>query len=119
MVLEKPKPRKVDEYGKLAPKDEEARLDNFVSELQTDPSAQGYILAYGAQASRAGDSQKAADKAIDYLVNKRRLDRSRLVTVTGGTREQPTVELWIVPAGAQPPKPTSTMKTGPESPKKP
>ncbi len=115
-VLEKTEARKLQEYGKLAQKDEEGLLDNFVIELQQDPAAQGYIIAYSGRASRAGDAQKAADKAIDHLVNKRRVDRSRLVTVTGGSREQLTVELWIVPAGAQPPKPTSTIKPGESKP---
>jgi len=109
-VMEKPKARKLDEYGKLAQKDEEDRLDNFLMELQQDPVTQGYVITYGGPASRTGDSQKAADRIIDYLVNKRRLDRSRLVRITGGSREQPAVELWIVPRGAQPPKATSTIK---------
>jgi anti-sigma-K factor RskA len=109
-VLKKIEARKVDDYGKLASKEEEDRLANFLSELQQNPTAQGYIIAYSGQTSRAGDSQKAADKVVDYLVNKRRLERSRLVTVTGGVREQPTVELWLVPTGAQPPKPTPVFK---------
>jgi PKD domain-containing protein len=111
-VIKKPEPRKLDEYGKLQPKDENTRLDNFVIELQTDPAARGYIIAYGGRAARAGDARKAADNAKDYLVKKRGLDPSRVMTMDGGLREQPTVELWIVPSGAQPPKPEPTVKPG-------
>ena len=63
-VKKKPQPRKIDEYGLLKPKEEEARLDNFGIGLQAEPAAQGYIIAYGATIS-AG--RKAADKAKGYL----------------------------------------------------
>jgi len=111
-VMKKAETRKLDEYGKLTPKEENDRLDKFTIELQMDPSSQGYIIAYGGRASRAGDAQKAADRAKDYLVNKRLLDRGRIVTVDGGHREQPALELWLVPSRAPLPKPTPTVKRG-------
>ena len=109
-VMKKAEARKLDEYGKLDPKDENAPLDRYTIELQMDPLSQAYIIAYGGRASRAGDAQKAADKAKGYLVNKRGLDRDRIVTVDGGYREQPAIELWLVPSRAQLPKPTPTIK---------
>lgn len=119
-VMKKAEARKLDEYGKLTPKDESARLDNFMIELMSDPTAQAHIISYNASTSRPGDAQKAADRAKDYLIKKRGLDPSRVVTVTGGSREQPTVELWIVPAGAPLPKPTAkpgdSKPTGPAKP---
>jgi hypothetical protein len=121
-VMKKAEARKLDEYGKLAQKDENARLDNFMIEINMDPTAQSYIIAYAGRAGRAGDAQKAADKAKDYLVKTRGLDASRVVSVNGGHREQPAIELWIVPTGAQPPQPTPTVKPAeakPSSPAKP
>lgn len=109
-VMKKAEARKMDEYGKLMPKDEEARLDNFMIEFMSDPTAQAHIISYNARTNRPGDAQKAADRAKDYLIKKRGLDASRVVTVTGGSREKPTVELWIVPTGAQLPKPTPAVK---------
>lgn len=109
-VMKKAEARKLDEYGKLLPKDENERLDKFTIELQMDPTAQGYIIAYGGRASRAGDAQKAATKTKDYLVNKRGLDRDRIITVDGGYREQPAIALWLVPSRASLPKPTPTVK---------
>ena len=109
-VMKKAEARKLDEYGKLLPKDENARLDQFTIELQMDPTSQGYIIAYGGRASRAGDAQKAADRSKEYLINKRGLDRDRIVTVAGGYREQPAIELWLVPSRAQLPKATPTVK---------
>jgi PKD domain-containing protein len=119
-VMKKAEARKFDEYGKLLPKDENARLDNFMIELQSDPTTQAHIISYNT--GRPGDAQKAADRAKNYLIGKRGLDRSRVVTVTGGSREDPTVELWIVPSGAPLPKPTPAVKPSepkPTSPAKP
>lgn len=119
-VMKKPEARKLDEYTALKPKDEQARLDTFAMELLGEPLTQGYIIAYTAASSRAGE--KAADKAKDYLANKRDIEPARLVTVAGGPREQATIELWIVPSGAEPPKATPTVdptKAKPASPTKP
>lgn len=110
IVLKKAEARKLNEYGALKPKDEEAKLDNFIVELNLDPTAQGYIISYNARTSRPGDAQKAADRTKNYLIRKRGLEPNRIVTVTGGSREDTTVELWIVPAGAPLPKPTPTAK---------
>jgi len=94
---------KYDEYLNLALPDEKARLDNFAAELLKEPSAQGYVIAYGGRVGRAGEAQRRADRARDYLVNTRGIDASRIVTVDGGYREELTVQLWIVPSGATPP----------------
>lgn len=109
-VKKRAEARKLDEYGKLTLKERNERLDKFAIELQMDPTSQGYIIAYGGRASRAGDAQKTASATKNYLVNKRGVDASRIVTVDGGYREQPAVELWLVPSRAELPKPTPTVK---------
>jgi hypothetical protein len=109
-VMKKPESRKFDEYGVLTTKEENERLDKFIIELQMEPLSQGYIIAYGGRASRPGDAQKIADKIVEYLVVKRRLDHNRIVTVDGGYREGRTIELWLVPSRAQLPKPTPTVR---------
>ncbi|MCA1683555.1 MAG: hypothetical protein LC708_00245, partial [Actinobacteria bacterium] len=101
--------RKIDEYGNVKFNDEKARLDNFAIELQNNPGAQGYIIAYGGRKGRAGEAQARADRAKDYLVNTRGISADRIVTVDGGYRENLTVELWLVPAGATPPSATPTV----------
>ena len=111
-VMKKAEARKLDEYGKLTPKEENDRLDKFTIEINMDPTAQSYIIAYGGRTGRAGDAQKAADRAKAYLANKRGLDPGRIVTVDGGYREQPALELWLVPSRAPLPGPTPTVKRG-------
>jgi hypothetical protein len=97
---EKRQPTRFDEYGNIRFNDEKARLDNFAIQLQNDPGAQGYIIAYG---TCTGEGQARADRAKDYLVNTRGIDAGRIVTVDGGCRPELTVQLWIVPSGATPP----------------
>jgi hypothetical protein len=93
-------PTKFDEYGNIKFNDEKARLDNYAIQLQNQPGAQGYIIAYG---SCAGEAQARADRAKDYLVNTRGIDAGRIVTMDGGCRSDLSVELWIVPSGTTPP----------------
>jgi hypothetical protein len=102
--------RLFDQYGNIAFNDEKARLDNFAIQLQNEPGAQGYIVAYGGRRGRAGEAQARADRAKDYMVNTRGVDPGRLVTVDGGYREDLTVELWIVPTGATPPTASPTLQ---------
>jgi hypothetical protein len=105
-----PRARLFDQYGNIAFNDEKARLDNFAIQLQNEPGAQGYIIAYGGRRGRAGEAQARADRAKDYLVNTRGVDPGRIVTVDGGYREDLTVELWIVPTGATPPTASPTLQ---------
>lgn len=96
-------PRKLDEYGSITRNEEKARLSNFAIALQNEPGAQSYIIAYGGYRSRAGEAQRRADFAKNYLINQYDIDARRIVTVDGGFKEETAVELWIVPQGAAPP----------------
>lgn len=86
-----------------------AVLDRWVIALANDPSAQGYLIAYGGKTSRVGDAQKAADSATDYTINVRKMDGARTLSGVGGYRDKPTVELFIGPVGGTPPMGTPTV----------
>ena len=101
--------REIDEYGNIRFNDEKARLDNYAIALQNEPGAQGTIICYGGRVGRAGEAQARCDRAKNYLVNERGIDASRISTVDGGFREELTVELWVVPTGAQPPTVSATV----------
>jgi len=90
--------------------DQKARLDNLAVELQNDPSATTYILAYAGRNSRIGQADRLGARARDYLVANRGINPSRIVVVNGGFREEECVELWIVPNGATPPQATPTVQ---------
>jgi len=102
--------RKVDEYGNIRFNDEKARLDNYAIALQGEPTAQGYIIAYG---TCDEEGQKRAQRAKDYLVNTRGIDAGRIVVVDGGCMPELKVELWIVPQGATAPAAETTGAVSP------
>ena len=92
--------------------DQKARLDNLAVELQNDPTATTYVIAYGGRTSRIGQADLLGDRARNYLVAQRGIDQSRITVINGGFREEDSVELWIIPSGAIPPQPTPTVQAG-------
>jgi hypothetical protein len=101
-------PYKVDEIGFTPYSDVSARLDGFLMELNAEPSSTAYIIIY---ASRDGDKKTVAryHKTIHNLIEIRRFDISRITIVEGGFREEFAIEFYLIPAGAEPPKPTPTF----------
>jgi hypothetical protein len=101
--------RKFDEYSKLSFDAEKKRLSDFATQLQTDPNAKGYIIAYAGRVAHAGEAQARADRAKNYLVNECGIEVSRIVTIDGGYRKELAVELWIRPNGWGAPKASPTV----------
>jgi len=97
--------RKFDDYLSIARNDEKARLDNFGIELQNDPTATGYVIVYPGRTSKRAEVQDQFGRVIDYLVNSRGIDKSRIRTIEGPKKDQLSKELWITPQGATPPNP--------------
>jgi len=109
-IKDPPYSNKFDEYSDLKFNDEKARLDNFAIQLQQQPGAQGYYVIFG---SCDGEADQRSQRAVDYLVNNRQIDRGRITVVNGGCREQLTVELWICPTGAGAPTPANSATVNP------
>jgi hypothetical protein len=104
--------REFDECDNCTFDDQKARLDNLAVELQNDPATTGYVIAYGGRMSPIGQTARLMTRARDYLINERGIDGSRIVIINGGFRESDSVELWIVPRGATPPRATPTVQAG-------
>ncbi|HWW75489.1 MAG TPA: hypothetical protein VNZ44_08835 [Pyrinomonadaceae bacterium] len=102
-------PRRFDEFPSIAHDDDKARFDNLAIELQNSPGATGYIIAYSGRNSRAGEADRMAARAVEYLTTTRGISRDRIVTVNGGYRDANSFEMWVVPQGATPPTPTPTV----------
>lgn len=96
----KPVATRFDEYGNIRFNDEKARLDNYAIQLQNEPGSTATIIAYG---TCAGEGQTRGDRAKDYLVNTRGIEAGRITVVDGGCRADLTVQLWVVPQGADAP----------------
>ena len=85
--------------------DQKARMDNFAIELQNDPSVTAYVIAHTASNGKQAHSASLLTRSKEYLTSSRGIDSSRIVTLSGGTRDQECLELWLVPRGAVPPTP--------------
>lgn len=96
---------KFDEFPDISRNDEKARLDNYGIALQNDPTATAYVIVYPGRNGKKRDVQYHANRIVEYLVHSRGLDKSRIVTLVGPTRDNLFVELWITPQGATPPNP--------------
>jgi hypothetical protein len=101
--------KRFDEFPSIAHDDDKARFDNLAIELQNNPGATGYVIAYAGRNSRAGEADRMTKRAADYLTTTRGITRDRLVVINGGRRESNSFELWIVPKGAEPPRPTPSQ----------
>ena len=101
-------PRRFDEFPSVAFDDDKARLDNLAIELQNNPGATGYIIAYAGRRSRPGEADRMNARALQYLTETRGISRERLRAINGGGRDSNSYELWLVPQGAEPPRPTPT-----------
>lgn len=93
-------PVKFDEYGSILWSDEKARLDNVEIQLQRQTADFViYLVAYGGRRACIGEAQARALRAKNYLVGKRGIPSSRVVSINGGYREEQTVEIWVLPRG--------------------
>ena len=103
-------------------------LDSVSIQLQNDPTARLYIIFYGGKGyfnmiwnakrkeyewkyllPKRGEATARISFWKPYLMNTRRIDGSRIEVIDGGYRENPIVEMWIVPFGAKRPVPTPTL----------
>ncbi len=90
-----------DEFGDILVTDWLARLDNLAIELQNNPQATGYIVAYMAPNRSPGWPLRRAQWARGYLVTARGLDEGRVPVVNGGHRDEHLYQFWVVGPGAQ------------------
>lgn len=97
--------RMFDEYPDIARNDEKARLDNFAIELQADPTSTAYVIVSPGEHGRPGQVQTHSKGIVDYLVNSRGFDSSRIITIVGPLRSGLMTGLWVCPQGTTPPTP--------------
>jgi PKD domain-containing protein len=105
MPLPKAVGMRFDEFPDISRNDEKARLDNFAIALQSDPTATGYVIVYPGRTSKRAEVQDHFGRVVDYLVNSRQIDKSRIRTIEGPRKDQLSKSLWITPQGATPPNP--------------
>jgi hypothetical protein len=104
---------KLDEYGDLPTDDEAARLDLFAEKLFKQPKLRGYIVAYNEPRMERGYYLRRIYGIGRYLTEARGIEANHVVVVDGGYKEKFVTELWLIPEGAEPPSPVSTMSQPP------
>lgn len=104
-------PRKAStKFGEYKPDSTNAKelLDEFSNVVKRDDDTKVYILAYGGSSRKRSEAEMAGERAQNYLIGVG-IGSWRIEFVNGGFREDPTVELWLTPAGATPPKAEPTI----------
>ena len=99
-----PDARMIDAFGDIQISDFLARADNFAIELQNNPQAKGYVVAYIVPNRFPGFPLRRAFWARGYLINGRGFDASRVEVINGGYRDEIGFEFWVADAGAKPPR---------------
>ncbi len=97
---EPPKPLLVDEVGEVCSEDLMARMDNFMVQLNTNPTAKGVVIFHGRNDTH-GRNQLLSRYISTRYPAMRGFDSSRLRLLEGETREEQMIQFWIVPAGAK------------------
>jgi hypothetical protein len=81
-----------------------SHLDRFAAELKREPvTSEGYIICYAGRDGSPDKARRRCELSKTYLVKTYAFNAARLQIRDGGYREELTIELWIVPEGAQPP----------------
>jgi len=102
-----PKPNIVDEFGELGPEKEGERIIAAAGHL-SEPGDSLQIIVYSGRTSARGYAAAAQKRMAAQLADSD-LPLNRIRVVDGGYREEPAYELWLVPEGAEIPRPTPTI----------
>ena len=103
-------PLKFDEYGSLTWSDEKARLDNLAVSLRGYPVDVGaFFFIYAGRNAGLDEARARGVRTKTYLVQKRGIKPARIVWIDGGYREQPEVQIWILPLDIGKPEPYPTV----------
>lgn len=101
----------LDEFGALPHCDLTGRYDLFFAELSKNPESHGYVLIYqGTDGLPATYDSPPMERMFRNHMAFRRFDAARVTVINGGFQEQGKTQLWIVPPGAEPPTPESTVR---------
>jgi hypothetical protein len=89
----------IDEFSSMPCDEFLARIDQFFTDLNNNPSSMGYFVIYPEKIS--------ARKAIPYVnwINAqlalRKFDESRYIIIQGEKRDEQKIEFWRVPPGSE------------------
>lgn len=98
VIKDKPVQRLVNELTFSAQGELKAVMDAYMTELSSDPAAQGYIVLY----PPTPQAQARVARFIRTFINDRKFDSPRIRIVVGKKRgDRAVLRFWIVPPGAE------------------
>lgn len=89
-------PRKVDEYGKLAWKDEKLRLDAFAEELKSEGNPKVYFVISIIGKDTSQIFKKHSEKIEKYLMEKHKISKGRVI-INSRVGLDFQLQIWILP----------------------
>ncbi len=98
--------RKVYDFGEVTDEQQNDLVDRLLAAIA--PDEQAYVIIYAGRNSVRGAAATSVKKIRSYLQQKG-VTGNRLIAVDGGYKELPAGELWIVPMGAEAPRPAPTI----------
>ena len=124
---QKPEARMIDEFGNEHCSQVQSRVPAYYVPMGNDLDAKIYVVYYEGQHRlsnvwnkklktyeskwvnpRRGEALIRA-KEIGLIFKDHKVSTKNLILVDGGFREKFMLEVWLVPPGAEPPKPTPTL----------
>jgi hypothetical protein len=93
-------------------------LDLLAKTIQDEDGAAGIIFVYGGNDEVAQNDDRRIRCFEEYMTQRRGIPADRIRVMVGGYREHATIELWLVPSGAELPKKTPTLGREDVRPKK-
>lgn len=106
--------QKIDDFENLICDDYLTRMHRVIDEIDDVSNSKIYFLVYEGKEFGFYPRQglaKAKIESIKELITKvRQMTLDKFIFVNAGFRENAKTEIWLVPTGATPPKPTPTVK---------
>jgi hypothetical protein len=102
-----PPATKFGEFGEVPPETLTKNLDALSQFLSQSPDNL-YLIGYAGRQSERGFTMTWLRRMKDKLAADG-ISARRIMAMDGGFREEPLFDFWIVPIGAEPPRPTPTV----------
>lgn len=99
---------KFGEFGEVDEKTFKANMEQMSTFLAQSPDNL-FVIAYAGRKSDRGFAG-AWLRRVKEALTMSGIAQRRIIAIDGGFREQPIFDFWIVPIGAEPPRPTPTIR---------
>lgn len=103
-TLTPPEPEKVSEFAFSNSAKDEEYLSKFAQELKDKPNDSGYILIYSETDLSKNEFNKREQKIRQFLTKIKNIESERFTIVNAGEIKN-SIQLWLVPPGAELPTP--------------